>query len=194
MTLSRRDLLVVGVAAAGLVGRPALSSQSCPSALTPTESIDPPPEYLPGTPMRTSLLEDGPGQRIKIFGRALTTTCEPLHGARLDFWQTNEQGLYDTTGHRFRGAQQTDSDGRFQLETVMPGPYNGPRHIHFLLATRIDNQPQPLMLSGGIFFPTPEEFAKQPVARRRPEFFDPSSLRTADGVLMVPCDIVLEVT
>ncbi len=133
-------------------------------------------------------------QRVRIFGRALTTTCEPLRGARIDFWQTDAQGLYDMESFRFRGAQHTDEAGKFQLETVMPGPYNGPRHIHFLLATRIGSRPQPLMLSAGIFFPTPDEFAGRRPAQRPPEFLDPSSLRSINGVLLAPCDIVLEAT
>ncbi len=160
-----------------------------------TESIDPPPEYLPGAPMRTSLLDDGAaGQRVRIFGKALTPKCDPLTFAKLDFWQTDENGNYDMVGYRLRAAQLTRRDGTFELETVMPGPYNGPRHIHFLLATRVGNRPQPIMLSGGIFFPTVDEFAARSPSRRPPEFLDPSSLEISGGVLLVQCDIVVAIT
>jgi hypothetical protein len=97
-------------------------------------------------------------------------------------------------GFTFRGAQLTDRDGRFRLDTVMPGPYGGPRHVHFLLAKRVGIQPQPLMLSAAIFFPTAEEFRKPFGAySNSAEFLNPSMLRTAGGVLMAPCDIVVEV-
>jgi protocatechuate 3,4-dioxygenase beta subunit len=57
--------------------------------------------------------------------------CEPIAGARLDFWQADGAGEYDNAGYRLRGHQSTDVDGAYRLETVIPGIYPGRTpHIH----------------------------------------------------------------
>jgi protocatechuate 3,4-dioxygenase beta subunit len=194
MTLSRRQVLTAGASIIGVAGTPAISFGACERTLTPTASIGSIPEYIPGAPTRTSFLQPGmTGQRVRLFGKALTTTCEALVSARLNFWHTDSSGTYDAVGYNFRGSQQTDRGGRFLLETVMPGQYNGPRHIHFLLATRLRGRPQPFLLSGVVYFPTAEEFAQAPASDRTAEFLSPHALATVDGVLMAPCNIILEV-
>ena len=193
MTLSRRDLLVASAMSAPLIGSvPGALAETCGRQLSPTTAIPTIPEYIPGAPMRTSFLRDDVAdqQRIRLFGRALTTTCEPLRDARIDFWHTDQGGAYDMQGHKFRGAQRTDRDGRFVLETVMAGRYNGPPHIHFLLVARPHGRPQPLMLSGTITFPTAEEYAA--AKDHPPDLLSPQALKVSDNVLIAPCDIVLE--
>jgi protocatechuate 3,4-dioxygenase beta subunit len=49
-------------------------------------------------------------------------TCGPIKHAKVDFWQADPQGHFDRTGFRFRGYQFTDANGRFRLETLVPGP------------------------------------------------------------------------
>ncbi|MEM7534461.1 MAG: hypothetical protein AAF639_19925 [Chloroflexota bacterium] len=90
------------------------------------------PFYTPNTPERTSLREDGlPGTPLVVTGTVLTTTCQPIAGAMLDFWHTDDNGDYDNEGYRFRGHQFADANGNFRLETIMPGLYPGrTRHIH----------------------------------------------------------------
>ena len=64
-------------------------------------------------------------------GRCCSTTCTPVAQALLDFWQADDAGAYDNSGFRLRGHQFTDANGRFTLETVVPGLYPGrTRHIH----------------------------------------------------------------
>lgn len=195
MALSRRDVIAASTLLVGARAGSVFARAVCSSPLSPTLPIAGPPEYIPGAPLRTSLLDEkATGQRIRIVGRALTTRCEPLRGAHLEFWHTNAVGLYDMAGFAFRGAQLTDDRGRFRLDTVMPGQYNGPRHVHFLLAKRIGRLPQPLMLSAAIYFPTRQEFAHPWSARYAvaAEFLNPAALQTIDGVLEARCDIVLE--
>ncbi|MGH2585071.1 MAG: hypothetical protein ACRDJE_09160, partial [Dehalococcoidia bacterium] len=81
---------------------------------------------------RASLLEPGlQGDRLVVTGYVLTTACEPVQGALLDFWQCDAAGDYDNAGYRLRGHQFTDDSGRYQLETIVPGVYPGrTRHIH----------------------------------------------------------------
>ena len=54
----------------------------------------------------------------------------------MDVWQANAAGEYDNVGYVLRGKVMTDSQGRYEFTTVLPGFYlNGanyrPRHIHY---------------------------------------------------------------
>jgi protocatechuate 3,4-dioxygenase beta subunit len=66
-----------------------------------------------------------------LTGQVLSTDCQPIAGAALEFWHTNAEGEYDNAGFTFRGQHFTDAEGRYQLETIAPGIYPGrTRHIH----------------------------------------------------------------
>lgn len=91
------------------------------------------PYYTPNTPERNSLLEEGmPGTRLLLVGYVLDQNCQPLANAWLDFWQADTNGEYDNSGYRLRGHQFTDAQGRYYLETVLPGLYQSRpiEHIH----------------------------------------------------------------
>jgi protocatechuate 3,4-dioxygenase beta subunit len=91
------------------------------------------PYYTPNTPERNSLLEEGmPGTRLVLVGYVLDQNCHPLTNAWLDFWQADSNGDYDNAGYRLRGHQFTDSQGRYYLETILPGLYSSRpiEHIH----------------------------------------------------------------
>jgi hypothetical protein len=76
---------------------------------------------------RKSLLESGiPGDRLNLTGRLLTISGKPVSGALLDFWQVDGNGVYGNIGYKLRGHQYTDTQGRYQLETVIPGYLAGP--------------------------------------------------------------------
>ena len=193
MTLTRRHMLAASASMVGVANIPVASFGAPGVALTPTESIGSIPEYVLGAPRRTSFLRPGlTSQRIKLVGRALTTNGEPLTDARLNFWHTDGDGAYDYGSYDFRGSQITGTQGGFLLETVMPGPYAGPSHIHFLLEKRLNGRAQPSMLSGVIYFPTAEEFADASASERVPEVLNLDKFPTIDGVLMTKCDIVME--
>ena len=90
------------------------------------------PYFKAGSPARTTLMQAGMGgTRLVLTGRVLTTTCTPVAGARLDFWQADASGSYDNSGYRLRGHQVTDAGGHFTLTTIVPGEYPGrTQHIH----------------------------------------------------------------
>ena len=90
------------------------------------------PFYKPNSPERTSLREPGiSGTPLTVTGYVLSTTCQPIAHALLDFWQADSNGNYDNTGFRLRGHQYTDIQGRYSLDTIVPGEYTGrTRHIH----------------------------------------------------------------
>jgi protocatechuate 3,4-dioxygenase beta subunit len=104
----------------------------CPQTATLTPAQTEGPYYTPNTPERSSLLEAGiPGVRLLLTGYVLSPDCEPIPGARLDFWQADGEGVYDNVGYQLRGHQYSDEMGRYRLETVYPGEYPGRTpHIH----------------------------------------------------------------
>jgi protocatechuate 3,4-dioxygenase beta subunit len=93
------------------------------------------PFFKPRSPRRTSLLDAGVrGTQCVVSGLVLSTACQPVSGALLDFWQCDDAGNYDNNGYRLRGHQFTDDAGRYRLETIVPGLYPGrTRHIHVKL-------------------------------------------------------------
>jgi protocatechuate 3,4-dioxygenase beta subunit len=116
--------------------------------VTPSQSAG--PYYKRSSPQRTSLLEQGiSGTKIVVTGAVLSTDCQPIAQALLDFWQADAQGGYDNTGYRLRGHQFTDETGHYTLETVVPGVYPGrTRHIH--VKVQAPNQP---VLTTQLYFP-----------------------------------------
>ncbi len=121
------------------------------------------PFYTPQTPERRSLLEpEMTGRRLVVSGHVYSTDCEPIPGALLDFWQADDAGVYDIQGYRLRGHQFADDEGRFELETIVPGLYPGrTRHIHVMaqapngpvLTTQLYFPEEPANATDGIFDP-----------------------------------------
>lgn len=141
-----------------------------PQSLAPTPSCvddDVTPEQMEGpfftrdSPERTSLREPGiGGAPLTVSGFVLSTACEPVAGALLDFWQCDDAGEYDNEGYRLRGHQFAGEDGSFRLETIRPGLYPGrTRHIHVkvqapgrpVLTTQLYFPGEPANETDGIF-------------------------------------------
>jgi protocatechuate 3,4-dioxygenase beta subunit len=95
------------------------------------------PYYKAGAPERNVLIDDATeGVRLHLSGRVMRAAdCAALAGAHLDFWQADHAAIYDQAGFNFRGQFAADAEGRYTLETIIPGHYlNGaqyrPAHIH----------------------------------------------------------------
>jgi catechol 1,2-dioxygenase len=84
------------------------------------------------------------GERLVVEGTVYRADCRtPLAGATIAVWQTNAKGEYGPgqgTGDErccyLGAALRTDERGRYRIETVKPGHYQGeaqppPAHIHF---------------------------------------------------------------
>ena len=93
-------------------------------------------------PLQAIVSTDEPGPRMAVEGRVIdAATGEPVEGARLVVYQTDQAGTYqnedpaDESTARIRGEFVTGSDGEFGFVTVQPGEYPdqplGNRHIHF---------------------------------------------------------------
>lgn len=151
--VSRRLFLYGGLAAAvtGLLGacrredaappRQGAATATDPGRLPPTPSCPDDdstpaqtegPYFTPNSPEKASLRADvGRGTALVVLGSVVTTSCQPVARALLDFWQADDTGGYDNEGYRLRGHQFTDGEGRYRLETIVPGQYPGrTRHIH----------------------------------------------------------------
>jgi protocatechuate 3,4-dioxygenase beta subunit len=89
------------------------------------------------------------GSPLTVTGRVLSTDCEPVASALLDFWQANDAGEYDNEGYTLRGHQFAADNGTFRLETILPGLYPGrTRHIH--VKVQAANRP---VLTTQVYFP-----------------------------------------
>jgi protocatechuate 3,4-dioxygenase beta subunit len=112
-------LLVFPIAAAiGFVGRSVAGADASPRAEVATQvaadcgtADDPTPvtdshHFTAGSPERRTFIESGlTGDVLTVTGRVLSASCEPIAGARLEFWQADEHGRYDASGNRLRGHQ-----------------------------------------------------------------------------------------
>jgi protocatechuate 3,4-dioxygenase beta subunit len=129
----------------------------------PTPAQTEGPYFTPNSPERSSLIEPGiSGTRLVVSGFVVTTTCQPIAGALVDFWQCDDRGVYDNTGYRLRGHQFTDDQGRYELETILPGVYPGrTRHIH--VKVQAPNQP---VLTTQQYFPNEPGNARDGIYRR----------------------------
>src|SRR6185295_10234137 len=118
--------------------------------LEPTHSETAGPFFKPRSPERASLLEKGMGGTpIAVTGRVRGRDGKPVAGALLDFWHADDEGIYDNDGFRLRGHQYADAQGRYRLETIVPGVYPGrTRHIHVKVQA-----PRGKVLTTQLYFP-----------------------------------------
>jgi hydroxyquinol 1,2-dioxygenase len=128
---------------------------------TVTESALLGPMYVADAPERKMgdcIGIDEDGDKLFMTGCILDTSGKPITNALIEVWQTNSKGLYDLQNPNqpqgnFRGRFQTNTDGKYAFETVVPISYdipaNGPSgemlrllgrhtrrpaHIHFKLS------------------------------------------------------------
>ncbi len=170
---SRREFLKVAAGlsaiAAGAPAADAAQAQplrptpSCPGSAPPTARQTEGPYFKPDSPLRASLLEPGlVGTKIVVTGVILSTTCQPIARALLDVWHADDRGDYDNSGFRLRGHQFTDDQGRYRLETIVPGIYVG-RTRHFHVKVQAPNRP---VLTTQLYFPGDATNARDPIFSR----------------------------
>jgi protocatechuate 3,4-dioxygenase beta subunit len=129
---------------------------------TSTESTVLGPFHMVASPPRElgeDINLDRKGTPCLVSGRVTGPDGEPLAGASVDVWQTNEDGFYDVQQPgiqppgNLRGLFTADAEGRFWFRSVVPrfypipddGPVgqllaatgrhpNRPAHLHFIVA------------------------------------------------------------
>ncbi len=139
------------------------SDANCRAPLPLTGAETEGPFFKAGSPERSSLVETGmPGTRVVLTGRVLSRSCAAVAGALLDFWQADARGEYDNAGYRLRGHLVADAQGRYQLETILPGLYPGrTRHIH----VKVQASGRPA-LTTQLYFPDEERNASDSIFRQ----------------------------
>jgi catechol 1,2-dioxygenase len=92
------------------------------------------PLYRKGHPVRPdgNLLERPPGPTARLLTLSGVVrdaaSGAPIPGARLDFWQTDQDGVYDRQGNHLRGVVVADEAGRYLVRTIVPKDYS--EHDH----------------------------------------------------------------
>jgi catechol 1,2-dioxygenase len=94
------------------------------------------PFHLPDAPVLDAPFElphrpDEPGDPTVFSGRVTDADGNPLANANLDVWQADAEGRYSSfmpgpPAGNLRGQVRTDFDGRYEVRTVIPGPYTIP--------------------------------------------------------------------
>lgn len=101
-----------------------------PSAATPNTILG--PFYVadaPHYPLGADICQDGKGQPMVVQGRVTGLDGEPVAGATLEVWQTNDDGFYDVQQkgiqpeHNLRGVFTSDADGSYWFKSVKPRHY-----------------------------------------------------------------------
>jgi len=105
--------------------------------LTPSQTIGPffayalTPTAYGGTELATGAMapEGTAGERIRIEGAVFDGDAVPVGDAMIEIWQADAQGRFHAGGNAgFTGfgRVETNTEGRFVVETLRPGPVPGP--------------------------------------------------------------------
>lgn len=101
-----------------------------PSGATPNTILG--PFFVDGAPrypLGADICRDGKGEPMVVRGRVVDTQGQPVPGAMLDVWQTNDDGFYDVQQRgvqpegNLRGVFEADADGRYWFKSVKPRHY-----------------------------------------------------------------------
>jgi protocatechuate 3,4-dioxygenase beta subunit len=119
MTPMAGRVALIGLGLVLALGAAAPAQSPCPPTRPDMEG----PFYKPDAPRR-----EATGKGLLVSGTVRSATdCQPIRGARVEWWQANPAGRYDDA---HRGTQIAESGG-YRFETDFPPPYFGrPSHIH----------------------------------------------------------------
>ena len=119
------------------------------------------PYYKEGSPQRTELREKRiTGDKFVLTGYVFDINCNPVVGAWVDFWQADANGEYDNVNYQLRGHQFTDAQGRYYLETVVPGQYTTRTpHIH----VKVQPTESSPIVTAQLYFPGNTRNAEDPI-------------------------------
>jgi len=83
-------------------------------------------------PRTQATIAAGSGKPLVVAGVVRGQDCAPLAGATVNAWQANARGEYGPGRSccYLQGTARTDRRGRYVLDTIVPGVYNGRAHIH----------------------------------------------------------------
>ena len=143
MTFTRRELLERCAAFGALtlvssIPLPALASawDEAEKKRTPTPFCELGPFYKRQAPNTSTLRAPGDsGMPLALAGAVYNTRGELVPDAKLEIWQTDNDGHYDIDGYRYRTLLEPGAKGSYAIESVMPGHYPTRvcQHVHYLV-------------------------------------------------------------
>ena len=103
---------------------------NAPAAAGATESTVVGPFFVAGapeTPLGGDIANGAQGRPCYVSGTVTDTAGQPIAGARIDVWQSDEDGFYDVQypdgRTAARGWLRTGPDGAYRFWSVHPAPY-----------------------------------------------------------------------
>jgi catechol 1,2-dioxygenase len=173
------------------------------------------PYYLPNqvllnTPATLPSRPDEQGTDLVFRGRVTDLDGAALAGAELDIWQADQEGYYSgfapgIPAGNLRGVVVADQDGRFEIRTIQPAPYQiptdgptgalvaaagwhpwRPAHLHLLVSA-----PGHRTITTQLYFAGGDYLDSDVAEATKPELIiDPAD--RGDGTREVTYDFVLE--
>ena len=72
---------------------------------------------------------------LALAGTIYDVRGEVVPDAKLEIWQTDNDGHYDIAGYRYRAVLEPGAKASYAIETVMPGhyPQRVCQHVHYLV-------------------------------------------------------------
>ena len=147
------------------------------------------------------------GQLIRVSGRVLTASGQPVPHARMDIWQANAAGKYrhpsDTNpaglDPNFKGFARiaADASGHYSFRTIKPGRYatrDGdirPPHIHLTVEGRFDRLVTQLYFAGEVENQTDRWLNAAPHPERLIITLQHPALHSQGRALVANFDVVL---
>jgi len=143
MTFTRRELLercaaFGAVTLATSIPLSALASawDDAEKQRTPTPFCELGPFYKRQAPNTSMLRSRGDaGMPLALSGVVYDVRGQVIPDAKLEIWQTDNDGHYDIEGYRYRTLLEPGAKGSYAIESVMPGHYPTRvcQHVHYLV-------------------------------------------------------------
>ena len=188
--LARRRFLQRSAAAIGgvsMVLPSVLAAKEC--KVTEQDILGPMYNYGAPTFQVKLASDDEPGQKLMLRGSVLSADCKtPLPGTIVEIWQADDKGNYDKKKpgdfleppppFHLRGMLLTDANGRYEIDTIIPGAYPIPpgvpglekfggltraRHIHIKVLPFLS-----VALTTQLYFKGDEHLAGDPWGGHKP--------------------------
>jgi protocatechuate 3,4-dioxygenase beta subunit len=167
--VTRRDLLVKCVATGALTLAPGVTLAEALAwgeaqeggARAPTAWNELGPFYKREAPHMAELRIAGdPGLPLSVSGKVFDTRGQALEGATIEIWHSNDAGVYDLEGYKYRTTLIASRAGEYAFTSIMPGHYPGRvcQHVHYLVKA-----PGCKPLTTQLYFATDPVFAGDPV-------------------------------
>lgn len=128
-----------------------------------------------------TVLFPGRADRITLTGSVFDGNGAPIHDALFETWQADPSGAVPSGHDGARpygyGRVSTDAEGRYAIETVVPGPFKGPAGERYAPQISVAIFARGLLkaLHTRVFIAAPDVVKDDPLARA---IGDPARLQT----------------